>query len=458
MQAMTNLTFLLSKMAEAMTLITTDRHPPLEAVRMLEAYDCPAILVSADYRIQATNAHYKARFGDIDLHQRRHCFEVSHGYKVPCDQAGEDCPLAAAKASGEKERVLHIHRTPRGKEHVDVEMLPILNETGELLFFVELLRPVPVAGAHDPGQMMVGSSKAFNDMLEKVTRVSATDATVLLLGESGTGKEVAASAIHRNSARKDKALVTLECAGLSDALFESELFGHIKGAFTGAHSNKVGLVELADGGTLFLDEIGDVPLSMQVKLLRLLESGTYRPVGSSQVKSSDFRLICATHKNILGMVRAGEFREDLYYRINVFPLYIPSLAERKEDLPLLTQSLIQRISPDKSYHLTDSAMKLLQAYSFPGNIRELRNLLTRALVLSNTNVIRPEVIRDCLEMASGNVPVAGTNRGEQDGQWVDLKTAERDYLNELMRAHGNDKEKVAKIAGISLRSLYRKLS
>jgi transcriptional regulator with PAS, ATPase and Fis domain len=439
-----------------MNLISSDRRPSPEAGRMLEGYDCPAILVSPDYRILATNQLYEEQFGEIPLEQGRRCFEVSHGYKVPCDQAGEDCPLAKAQASGHKERVLHIHRTPRGKEHVDVEMLPILDEDGGLICFVELLRAVPTAGAEDPKQMMVGTSKAFTSMLSKIARVSTSDASVLLLGGSGVGKELAATAIHRGSARKDKALVTLECAGLTDSLFESELFGHVKGAFTGADANKVGLVELADGGTLFLDEIGDVPLSMQVKLLRLLESGTYRRVGSAQVRTSNFRLVCATHKDILGMVRRGEFREDLYYRINVFPIRVPSLAERKEDLPLLIAALLKRISREKDYHLTDSAMKLLKAYSFPGNVRELRNLLTRAVVLTNTNLIESDVIKDCLDMATDTATAVGKESAES-GPWVDLKTAEQRYLQSLMKAHNNDKELVAKIAGISLRSLYRKL-
>ncbi|MGQ9424431.1 sigma-54 interaction domain-containing protein [Gilvimarinus sp. F26214L] len=423
---------------------------------MLEAFDCPAILVSPDYKVLATNRLYETQFGPLQVEGPHRCFEISHGYPVPCDQAGEDCPLAAAMNSGHKERVLHVHLTPRGKEHVDVEMMPILDDKGGLLCFVELLRSVPTAGAENASAMMVGTSKAFNKLLEQMTRVSRSDASVLLLGESGVGKELAASAIHRASERSGKPLVTLECAGLSDSLFESELFGHVKGAFTGAHSNKVGLVELADGGTLFLDEIGDVPLSMQVKLLRLLESGSYRPVGSAQAKSTNFRLICATHKDIKGMVARGEFREDLYYRINVFPIRIPSLAERKQDLPLLVDSLIKRISPDKAYHLTESAMKLLFGYDFPGNIRELRNLLTRAVVLSNTNLISAELVRDCIAMAADGVP-EDASPATNKNNWMDLKTAERQYLKDLMAAHGGDKAEVAKIAGISVRSLYRKL-
>lgn len=442
-----------------MTLIASHRKPSAEAGAILEGFDCPAILVAPDYTILATNRHYRTQFGEIDPRQGHHCFEVSHGLSVPCDQAGEDCPLAAAMASGHKERVLHIHRSPRGREHIDVEMLPILDEDGSLICFVELLHAVPTAGAENIDQMMVGSSKAFTDMLAKISRVSATDAAVLLLGESGTGKELAAAAIHQGSGRSDKPLVTLECAGLSDALFETELFGHVKGAFTGAHADKTGLVELANGGTLFLDEIGDVPPSMQVKLLRLLESGTYRRVGSSQLRSANFRLICATHKDIRGLVEAGEFRQDLYYRINVFPIRLPSLAERKEDLPLLAETLLKRISPQKRFHLTAPAVNVLKSHGFPGNIRELRNLLTRATVLSDTNVIEDSVIRESLEAETliDTTAKCEAGDGEKRREWTDLKTAEVRYLNELMHAHGDDKETVAKIAGISVRSLYRKL-
>ena len=248
-------------------------------------------------------------------------------------------------------------------------------------------------------------------------------------------------------------MVTLECAGLTEALFESELFGHVKGAFTGAQSNKKGLVELADGGTLFLDEIGDVPLAMQIKLLRLIETGTFRRVGSAEQQTSNFRLICATHKNISAMVASGEFRSDLYYRINVFPITLPSLAERKEDIPLIAKSLLEQISPNKAYHLTESAVQSLANHNFNGNIRELRNILHRAVVLADTNVIDKQTIKGCFDADSRQVNQALNENSE----WVDLKTAERRYLDKLMTAHHNDKEAVAKIAGLSLRSLYRKL-
>ncbi|MBT6530810.1 MAG: sigma 54-interacting transcriptional regulator [Betaproteobacteria bacterium] len=418
---------------------------------MLEGFDCPAILVTAEYQIIATNSNYQKSFGDIDLSKTNRCYEISHGYPVPCDQAGEDCPLGAAKESGHKERVLHIHQTPRGKEHVDVEMLPIYDDDGTLIYFVELLHPVPLASGEVDTRQLVGESQAFQNMLAKISRVASTEASVLLLGESGTGKELAAHAVHMGSARKDKALVTLECSGLTDSLFESELFGHVKGAFTGAHSNKKGLVDLADGGTLFLDELGDVPLPMQVKLLRLIETGTFRPVGSAEVRSSDFRLVCATHKDLFAQVEDGLFRNDLYYRINVFPIHIPSLAERIEDIPMLARTLLNRIDETKQHHLTDSAVSILKEYQYRGNIRELRNLLSRAVVLTDTNVINHETISLCLDASDPRI-ITTPNVVR-----VNLKTHEKTYIEYVVESVGGDKEQAAQILGISVRSLYRKL-
>lgn len=448
-----------------MKLITSDSSQGMG--EMLNGFDCPAILVSAEYEILATNERYVEAFGAIDFGHRNHCYQISHGYKVPCDQAGEDCPLGAAKASGHKERVLHIHQTPRGPEHVDVEMVPIHNSDGELIYFVELLKPVPLASGVGSDQEMVGDSEPFKKMLAKIARVGGSNASVLLLGESGTGKELAARAIHMASARADKPLVTLECAGLTDALFESELFGHTKGAFTGALNNKKGLVELADGGTLFLDEVGDIPLSMQVKLLRLIETGTFRALGSSEVRSSDFRLICATHKNLYEMVETGEFRNDLFFRINVFPILLPSLAERRGDIPLLAKTLLAKIDKKGEHKLTASAVRRLQMLDYRGNIRELRNLLNRALVLTDTNIIDEQVIELALEdapgrqssLSSGTTGDGSKTRkdGDISGDWVDLKTHEQHYLESVLAACNGNKERAAEILGISTRSLYRKL-
>ncbi len=437
-----------------MEIIATDTDPAV--ARMLDSYDYPAILVTPDYRILASNDLYREKFGLIDTRRGpARCYRVSHNYDRPCDQVGEDCPLAAATQSGQRERVLHIHQTPRGEEHVDVEMLPILDDSGKLAFFVELLKPVPVAGATAGDRPMVGTSGAFNRMLGLISRVGPTSAAVLLLGESGTGKELAARALHQASERCERALVTLECAGLSETLFESELFGHVKGAFTGANYTRQGLAEAADGGTLFLDEVGDIPYSLQVKLLRLIETGTYRPVGSTQVKKSDFRLVCATHRNLEKMVEEGAFRQDLFYRINVFPIHMPSLSERLEDLPLLSRSILNELGGDRAYHLTESAVRRLKEHPYRGNIRELRNILARAVVLANTNVIDQSVIE--LALDTGAAVREPGEREREEARELSLKEMERRYLEQLMRLHGNDKEKVAAVAGVSVRSLYRKL-
>ena len=251
--------------------------------------------------------------------------------------------------------------------------------------------------------------------------------------------------------------MTLECSGLTESLFESELFGHQKGAFTGANFTKQGLVEAANGGTLFLDEVGDIPYPLQVKLLRLIETGTYRPVGSTQTKRTDFRLICATHKNLWHMVKEGNFRQDLFYRINVFPITIPSLAERSDDIPLLANELLKQLSTSTKYRLTEPAMALLRQHHYRGNIRELRNVLTRATVLTNTNIIDHHIIADSLDNHGTNLASSAAILDDSTEPHVDLKALEKNYLQNLLAIYGDDKEKVASIAGISVRSLYRKL-
>ncbi|MGH1471274.1 MAG: sigma-54 interaction domain-containing protein [Cellvibrionaceae bacterium] len=445
-----------------MNIIATNRTPVPQLGRMLEGYDSPAILVSADYVILSTNRRYQEQFGEIEKNKSQYCYQVSHGYNVPCDQAGESCPLQAATKSGHKERVLHIHQTPRGKEHVDVEMVPILNDKNEIEFFIELLKPIPLATGAFSKKKMVGESNIFNQLVEKIARVGKSNASVLLLGESGTGKELAAKAIHMASDRANKPLVTLECSGLTDSLFESELFGHVKGAFTGAHAMKKGLIELAEGGTLFLDEIADVPLQLQVKLLRLIESHTYRKVGSSETKNADFRLICATHKNIEQMVEEGTFREDLYYRINVFPIHLPSLSERTSDIPSISKHLLKEMSDGSEYHITDSAIKILMAHRYKGNVRELRNIIMRALVFSDTNMIDHNIISKCINVDQLQ-PSQNIKNSKLDNTFSEkfkkksLRENEKEYFVTLMSTLSGNKKEAAKIAGVSLRSLYRKL-
>ncbi|HEY9147817.1 MAG TPA: sigma 54-interacting transcriptional regulator, partial [Gammaproteobacteria bacterium] len=237
---------------------------------LLESFQAPAVLLGTDYAILAGNRHYTRQHGTAGGHLRgRYCYEVSHHYDRPCHEKGEQCPMQASLLTGETQRVLHLHHTPEGEEHVDVELCPIRDDSGTICAFIEVMHPLKSAeGGRQP---LIGRSPAFTRAMELIGRVAPSDATVMLHGESGTGKELAALAVHRASRRAGGPFVPVECSGLSESLFESELFGHEKGAFTGAQSRKQGLVESARGGTLFLDEIGDIPLNLQVKLLRLLE-------------------------------------------------------------------------------------------------------------------------------------------------------------------------------------------
>ena len=425
--------------------------PDIKAV--LNALPRPAILLNAQYRILAANERYRDVYGFSDRPISHLCHEVSHGYSVPCDLAGETCPLKESLRTGEQTRVLHVHHTPRGDEYVNVEMWPIRNPvTGAIDYFIEQMHPSDAAAAQsrDDGRL-VGASPAFRAMLNLVERVARSDTSVMLLGESGTGKEMVAQTVHRLSERADQPFVPVECTGLPDALFESELFGYVKGAFTGATSNKTGLVEAAQGGTLFLDEVGEIPLSDQVKLLRLLETRRFRPVGSTDWREADFRLVCATNKDLHGLVEAGQFREDLYYRLNVFQVDLPPLRERIDDLPVLIETIAKALgAPGLSF--SEAAMACLRSYPFPGNIRELRNIVERAALLADEGVVHVEH----LPAQCRSQTLEGDDVGDNDV--MPLIDAERRYLRSVLRRHKGSRRELAKQLGISERVLYRKLA
>ncbi len=426
-------------------LHATASHPAILAlVSYLEHDVLPTIVLGTDYNILAANAAYRRQFGgDGQAPVGQKCHRVSHHYAVPCDQAGEHCPMRKALDSKVPERVLHIHHTPRGPEHVDVELRPILDEQGNVVAFVERLTTITLASAQPQQQGLVGRAPAFKAALASLQRAAPAQIPVLLQGESGTGKELFARAIHMGSPRANGPLVVVDCTGLTESLFESELFGYEKGAFTGANQRKIGLAEAAHGGTLFLDEIGEVPLAMQVKLLRLIESGSFRPVGSLRTVHSDFRLVSATHKPLKKMVAEGTFREDLYYRISGFPIRLPALRERVEDLPLLAESLLQRMS-GKPTSLTEQALKQLGLHAFPGNIRELRNILERARLFADDGLIRPEHLPEDVVPQQVNV---NSGRGRND-------------LSEVAQAleqFKGPRSELARHLGLSERTLYRRL-
>ena len=401
----------------------------------------PCILLDTQYNILAANAAYRRQFAEDARAPIGHkCHMVSHHYRVPCDQAGEDCPLLKARRTRLPERVLHVHHTPRGPEHVDVELRPLFDAQGQVAAFVERLTRVVLAAAQPQQAGLVGRAPAFQRALSSLQRAAPAQIPVLLQGESGTGKELFARALHLGSARAEGRLVVVDCTGLNEALFESELFGYEKGAFTGATQRKIGLAEAAHGGTLFLDEIGEVPLALQVKLLRLIETGSFRPVGSLRTVHSDFRLVCATHKPLRAMVTAGAFREDLYYRIAGFPIPLPALRERLDDLPMLCESLLARFGGEGSITLSSAALQRLRMHNYPGNIRELRNILERASLFADEGVILPDHL---LLEAEPSMPA------EIDGASDNLAAA-------MVRFNGSRRE-LAGHLGISERTLYRRL-
>ncbi|MCM2313302.1 MAG: sigma-54-dependent Fis family transcriptional regulator [Steroidobacteraceae bacterium] len=419
---------------------------PLELHSLVNQLHGAHIVIDADYQIVAANEAYRETFADGGDVVGRHCYEVSHGYAVPCDEAGELCPRRQAAQSGHFQRVLHVHHTPHGEEYVQVNLYPLQAGSGRPALYVEHMTGLPTARAGRSAGGLVGRARTFVAMMEQVTRVAPTDTAVLLLGETGTGKEMVARAIHEGSSRAHAPFVPVDCSGLAETLVESELFGHEKGAFTGALVRKTGLVEAAAGGTLFLDEVGDIPLGLQVKLLRLLETGTFRRVGGVEPQHTSFRLIAATHRDLLQRVRDERFRADLYYRLAAFPIRLPPLRERREDIALLADSLLSRLGGEHAHRLAPDALDCLLRYDYPGNIRELRNILERASLLSDgPQIERSDLPQEICAAACGS---AGGSP---------LLDAERRAFAAAVTAHGGTRRELADTLGLSERTLYRKL-
>jgi DNA-binding NtrC family response regulator len=425
---------------------------PPELVSYLEGLPEPHILFDRQYRIVAANASYRHQFSAVGSVVGRTCFEVSHHFEKPCDQAGESCPLARAMESGQRERVLHLHHTPGGEAYVNIELVPLRDAAGEMAWFVERMEALRVGRFEAAGHTLVGRCKPFQQMLALVARVAPSNASVLLLGESGTGKELVARAVHDASPRAARSLVVVDCASLSEPLFESELFGHEKGAFTGANAAKPGLIEAADGGTMFLDEVGDIPLAMQVKLLRLLESGTWRRVGSTELRHADVRIVAATHRDLQAMVADGRFRQDLYYRLSTFPIRLPPLRERGDDLGLLASALLARVAPQRRLTLSGPALDRLRVHAFPGNVRELRNVLERAALLCDGKTLGAEHVERALDATAPPLPSKAVPQG-----MASLRALEREALRGQLQAHHGSRAELARALGISERTLYRKL-
>ncbi len=301
----------------------------------------------------------------------------------------------------------------------------------------------------DAGSKLLGESTRMNELRDMIDKVSRSQAPVHIFGESGTGKELVACMIHESGPRADGPFVPVNCGAIPSELMESEFFGHRKGSFTGAVSDKVGLIQSAEGGTLFLDEIADLPLSMQVKLLRVIQEKRVRPVGESQEQDVDVRILSATHKSLSKMVADGDFREDLYYRINVIELNVPPLRDRGDDVMLLADHLLRKLRTD--VRLDDSARNALLSYAFPGNVRELENMLERAVTLCSSGTIGESDLR--MRPATDEAPatsVASSNLGDQ------VEDVQRQAIIEALEKTRYNKTAAAKLLGLSFRQLrYR---
>jgi DNA-binding NtrC family response regulator len=300
-----------------------------------------------------------------------------------------------------------------------------------------------------PRYRLVGSSPAMRKVVGLIEKVAATDSTVLVRGASGTGKELVARALHTNSPRRTRPLVTINCAALQETLLESELFGHEKGAFTGAVAAKPGLVEVAEGGTLFIDEIGEMAPGLQAKLLRVLEDGHYRRVGGTREMNADVRVVAATNRELSEEIKNSKFREDLFYRLNVVSIFLPPLRERREDIPELIEHFLttRQIGPLRS-RVDAQALKALTAYSWPGNVRELANVLERAQILAENHVITVEDLPE-------SVMTAAAGSSESAGDPRHLDEVERRHVQAALHEEKGNKVHAARILGISRRSLYR---
>ena len=310
------------------------------------------------------------------------------------------------------------------------------------------------AGAVEPAAGMVGRTPAMVEVYTTIARVAPAMSTVLVLGESGTGKELAARAIHRHSPRRDGPFVAVDCTALTETLLESELFGHVRGAFTGAVTDAPGLFLEAHGGTIFLDEIGDIGLPLQAKLLRVLQERQVRPVGGTQWRAVDVRVVAATNRDLAAAVTAGQFREDLYYRLNVVALHLPPLRERRDDIPLLVEHLVQRAAAQCGKPVAGvsaAALATLCAYDWPGNVRELAHALERSVALARDSVLDvedlPAVIRGARSQPAADLA-------------ADLPTLEQlkhRYIQHVVELHGGNVSRAAAVLGIERRSLYRML-
>ena len=442
----------------------------IEMQSLVDSHEHPFLVIDRDFRVVAVNAAFERAYGTERAELLgRHCYAVSHGHDRPCFEEGEDCPYRQVYEHELPHSCLHSHRDDQGRHHlVRVTAHPLKSAAGDLYLGESFQEHAVDETAERKTARMVGSSAAFLRVLEQLKVAAQHDLPVLLEGETGTGKDLAAEFLHRQSQRNSGPFLTLVCTALPEGLFESEVFGHERGAFTGSAGGRQGLYEMAAGGTLFLDEIGELPAALQAKLLRVLETGEYRRVGGRKTLRADVRLVCATNQRLSAAVHAGRFRQDLYYRIACLEIQMPTLRQRPEDIPELANALLLRFNAGKSrhYRLTAEALGLLRTYAFPGNVRELRNMLYVAATRAGSGVIDVEHLASLVAPHAGpgslvmHTPPATLSdaSGDPPAELQDsLRDAEARHIERLLAEHAGNRRKTAAALGIGERTLYRKL-
>ncbi len=426
--------------------------------QIIDIFPDPFVVIDRDYKIIAANRNYLEHYGykHSDSVVGRYCYEVSHHSSKPCSQHGEHCPLETVFETGQATQVMHVHYDrDGGEEHVQLHSNPLYDHNGRVIYVGEYIYPVFKS---DDDPLLIGRSRPMVRLASLLQRVAPTQTSVLLQGESGVGKECVAQYLHQYSRRSSMPFVIVDCSTLGENLIESELFGHEKGAFTGANSRKKGLFEVADGGTLFIDEIGELPLSLQTKLLRVLETGTFRRLGGTNYIQVNVRVLAATNKDLKAMSENGEFRQDLYYRLSAFPVTIPPLRERPDDIPSLAEYFLGKLEDgDRFIPLSPDVIETLLTYHYPGNVRELRNIMERAAILAyGSEILYPEHI----VWESDSDGMRADQRPWNNGQAENLLQRRHGRLNteavmQALEQCNGHRAKAAKRLGVSERTLYR---
>jgi len=447
---------------------------PIGLQELVDIYDQPFVIIDDNHRVVVINQAFQRVFradGTKAIGTPCHLLMAKHQGPRPCGSSGQTCPYSATFTEKIAHTSTFTYQDGEGREHlVRTQAYPLRIHNGRtavgLLMKREAMpdRPAEENGTCQ-GPRMVGQSVAFREMLDRLLMAANSDAPVLLQGDTGTGKELAANFVHRHSARYRGPFQTIDCSVLTGELFESEVFGHQRGAFTGSVKEKRGLFELADGGTLFLDEIGEMPPPLQAKLLRVLESGEFRRLGGVRTRNANVRIICATNRQLLG---SPLFRSDLYYRIACMSVRLPSLRERRPDIPLLATELLDRIgrSSDKHFTIDEAALKLLQGHDFPGNIRELRNILWSAIAHTPDGHIGVTQIAAALPLTPqledfNHAPPSETPEFAPTVPPADALSLRQVWdpqnLSAVLKRNRGNRRAAARELGVSERTIYRKI-